>query len=186
VVPPDEVDPIVPREEPQEEPREEPQQEPGEEPITCGERTPANIEGPFFMADSPERADLRGDRAGTPVDLMGRVLTPACEPRAGALMEFWQADHEGAYDHVGYTYRGHQYTDAEGRYALRTVVPGRYPNGGTMRPSHIHVKVAGSGTDVFTTQLYFAGDPFNAGDPWFNEALLLRPVDGIATFDFVL
>lgn len=43
---------------------------------------------------------------------------------AGALLDLWQADHYGAYDDAGYRYRGHQYTGADGAFALSTIVPG--------------------------------------------------------------
>src|SRR6476469_10302176 len=50
-------------------------------------------EGPFFKPSSPERADLiEAGMAGQPIELVGFVLTRACNPLAGALLEFWQAD----------------------------------------------------------------------------------------------
>lgn len=162
---------------------------------TCGTITAPNIEGPFFTAGSPERTDLvEPGAAGTILILSGVVLSPQCEPLAGALVDFWQADDTGAYDNEGFVLRGHQLTDDSGRYQLRTIVPGRYLNGDTFRPRHIHVKVAATGTDVLTTQLYFENDPFAATDPWILDSLVLgvsgEPEDGPAerssTFDFVL
>lgn len=163
----------------------------GTEP-TCGETTAPNIEGPFFKVDSPERSDLReAGTAGTLLKISGTVYGPDCQPLAGALLDFWQADETGAYDNVTYGYRGHQYADARGRYELETILPGRYLNGATYRPAHIHVKAAGAGTMLLTTQLYFEGDPYNETDPFIDPSLIMSLDEEpsgllVASFDFVL
>jgi hypothetical protein len=159
---------------------------------TCGRVTAPNIEGPFFLANSPERSNLReSGTAGTLLRVTGRVYSQGCAPLAGALLDFWQADENGAYDSVGSVYRGHQYSDAEGRYTLETIVPGRYLNGSTYRPAHLHVKAAGAGTMLLTSQLYFPDDPYNAGDPFIDPSLIMdveQDPSGllVAAFDFVL
>ncbi|HVJ18242.1 MAG TPA: hypothetical protein VM686_22635, partial [Polyangiaceae bacterium] len=164
----------------------------GGAPPTCGQTTAPNIEGPFFKVDSPERGNLRQDgTAGTLLRITGTVYGPGCTPLAGALLDFWQADETGAYDTVTYVYRGHQYADADGRYVLETIIPGRYLNGAQYRPAHIHVKAAGEGTMLLTTQLYFEGDPYNAIDPFIAPSLIMPLTEdgsGVqhASFDFVL
>jgi hypothetical protein len=71
--------------------------------------TPALTEGPYFKAGSPERTSLlETGMPGIKLVLTGNVLTPDCQPIAGALLEFWQADTNGQYDNSGYTLRGHQ------------------------------------------------------------------------------
>ncbi len=147
------------------------------------EPTPQQTEGPYFKANSPERSDLRaGAGGGTALDLTGTVVTTACQPVAQAKIEFWQADTNGQYDNTGYTLRGHQFTDAQGRYSLQTVVPGIYPG----RTKHIHVKVQAPSSSVLTTQLYFPGVAQNASDGIYREECLID-VDGTdATFTFVL
>jgi protocatechuate 3,4-dioxygenase beta subunit len=149
--------------------------------------TPAETEGPYFKAGSPERASLvEPGMAGTRLTITGRVLTVDCRPVSGAVLDFWQADASGRYDNTGYRLRGHQATDSSGAYALQTVVPGEYPG----RTQHIHVKVGASGRATLTTQLYFPGGTRNQGDSLFNQALLLHSSDSgggkTATFDFVL
>jgi protocatechuate 3,4-dioxygenase beta subunit len=118
--------------------------------------------------------------------LSGRVLTTNCTPLAGAVLDFWHADDGGNYDNAGYLFRGHQFADSDGRFQLETILPGLYPG----RTRHFHVKVQGSETALLTTQLYFPGEPGNAGDGIFNEALLMETeetADGITgVFDFVL
>jgi protocatechuate 3,4-dioxygenase beta subunit len=91
----------------------------------------------------------------------------------GALVEVWQANAGGRYRHVRDGYRapldpnfggcGRCLTDAEGRYAFRTIMPGAYPwpNGvNDWRPAHIHFSVFGHGfAQRLITQMYFEGDP---------------------------
>lgn len=156
----------------------------------CGENgaTPEQTEGPFFTPDSPERTSLlEPGMAGAVLALRGRVLDTACRPIPGALIDFWQADDEGAYDNSGYRLRGHQFADAQGRYELRTIVPAVYPG----RTRHIHVKAQPEGGRVLTTQLYFPGEPANDSDGIFDPLLLVdlgpeRSGETPARFDFVL
>ena len=162
-------------------------QTPGAAASCSGQPTPAETEGPYFKAGSPERASLVDPgMLGTRVVVSGRVLTLDCRSVAGVVLDFWQADASGAYDNAGYRLRGHLTTDSNGRYSLQTIVPADY--GG--RTQHIHVKVEAPGRPVLTTQLYFPGSARNQQDPLFHPELLMEVVDGAAgkaaTFDFVL
>jgi len=148
--------------------------------------TPAQTEGPYFNPGSPARTSLiESGMAGTRLVLSGRVLTPACAPVAGATLDFWQADAAGSYDNSGYRLRGHQLTDAVGRYSLETILPGEYPG----RTEHIHVKLGAPGKAVLTTQLYFPDVARNQQDSIFDPHLLVTMQDTAtgkaATFDFV-
>jgi protocatechuate 3,4-dioxygenase beta subunit len=92
--------------------------------------TMPETEGPFFKPKSPRRSDLREPGiAGRAVELSGVVLTRACRPVAGALVDLWQADDAGNYDNKGFRLRGHIFTDVEGRYAFRTSCPAFIPAG---------------------------------------------------------
>ena len=149
--------------------------------------TPAQTEGPYFKPSSPERIELFEEgMAGQPIELVGFVLSRDCKPVSGALLDFWQADGRGQYDNSGFRLRGHQFTDAEGRYRLRSVVPGVYPG----RTRHIHVKVQPRGGRVLTTQLYFPGESQNRSDGLFRKALLVRTAKNAGwlagRFDFVV
>lgn len=151
------------------------------------EATPAQTEGPYFKRSSPERVELlEAGMAGQPIELVGFVLTRDCKPVAGALLDFWQADDKGRYDNAGFRLRGHQFTDTEGRYRLRSVVPGNYPG----RTRHIHVKVQPRGGRVLTTQLYFPGEAQNRSDGLFRKELLVRTAKNegwlAGRFDFVV
>jgi protocatechuate 3,4-dioxygenase beta subunit len=148
--------------------------------------TPSQTEGPYFKAGSPERASLiEATSTGTKLVLTGTVVTKDCKPIAHALLEFWQADAKGNYDNNGYTLRGHQYTDANGRYELTTIVPGLYPG----RTEHIHVKVQAPNGPVLTSQLYFPGVTQNESDGIFDPKLVMeiQPTNAglTATYIFV-
>ena len=132
--------------------------------------TEAQTEGPYYTPDTPRRSNLViGGVRGTALLVTGDVVDTQCRPVRGALLDFWQADAEGEYDNQGYRLRGHQFADARGRYALRTVVPGLYPG----RTRHIHVKVQRPHGPILTTQLYFPGEPRNRTDGIFDRSLLM-------------
>ncbi len=149
--------------------------------------TPRQTEGPYYTPNAPERANLREPgMKGTSVALGGLVLTRSCKPVANAIVDLWHADDAGAYDNAGFRLRGFVKTDAEGRYAFQTIVPGHYPG----RTRHYHVKVQAPRAPLLTTQLYFPDEPGNARDFLYRKELLLRSAkvaDGMAArFDFVV
>jgi protocatechuate 3,4-dioxygenase beta subunit len=144
-------------------------------------------DGPFFKPSSPERTDLiEPGMAGRPIVLAGVVLDRKCQPLGHALVDLWQADDTGAYDTAGFRLRGHQFTDADGHYRFRTIVPAVY----TGRTRHFHVKVQPAGGTLLTTQLYFPDEPMNRRDAFFRKELLMRTAqaggDLDARFDFIL
>ncbi|SMF01763.1 Protocatechuate 3,4-dioxygenase beta subunit [Tistlia consotensis] len=157
--------------------------------------TPPETEGPYFKPGTPLKQDLRADGRGgslpgRPLDLVGRLQGRDCRPLAGAVVELWHADDGGRYDNSGFTFRGHQLTDGQGRFGFRTVVPGLYPG----RTRHLHLILApargGDGAAPLTTQLYFPDEPRNARDGLYDPALLLRlerQGDGLlGRYDFVV
>ena len=151
------------------------------------EPTVPETEGPFYTPNTPRRSNLvTGGLRGVPLLVTGDVVDTQCRPVRGALLDFWQADAAGEYDNQGYRLRGHQFADARGRYALRTIVPGLYPG----RTRHIHVKVQRPHGRILTTQLYFPGEPRNRSDNIFDSSLLMdmRRVGNArrARFRFVL
>jgi protocatechuate 3,4-dioxygenase beta subunit len=151
---------------------------------TCGVITPRQTEGPFFTPNSPLRASLVEGASKAPRFLVsGRVLSPQCKPLANALVDVWHADEEGAYDNRGNRYRGHQFTDSEGRYRFESIVPALYPG----RARHYHVKVQPKDGRILTTQLYFPGDPSNSRDGLYRRELELKTQkSGEGAFDFVV
>ncbi|WP_223198426.1 carbohydrate-binding protein [Solihabitans fulvus] len=151
------------------------------------EPTIPQTEGPYFKPNSPLRTSLVDPgTVGTLLSVTGYVFGLACLPLRDVLLDFWQADDNGAYDNYGYTFRGHQFTNAQGMFTLSTIVPGLYPG----RTRHIHVKVQAPGQSILTTQLYFPNEPRNNTDSIFDPRLVMTVRDGSggreATFDFVL
>jgi len=127
--------------------------------------SPEQTEGPFFVDTMLERADIREDREGVPLELGIRVFSVengACAPLTGAVVDIWHCDADGAYSGVAANgtdgqqfLRGLQRTDENGAVTFTTIYPGWY----TGRAVHIHAKVrtdpdADQGYE-FTSQLYF-------------------------------
>jgi protocatechuate 3,4-dioxygenase beta subunit len=149
--------------------------------------TPSQTEGPYYKPNTPERTSLiEPGMSGTQLIVTGYVLNADCKPIAGAWLDVWQANDKGEYDNTGYTLRGHQFTDASGRYYLETIIPGLYPG----RTEHIHVKVQAPNQPILTTQLYFPDVPGNDRDGIFSPDLIVSLQDTtngkVATFNFVL
>ena len=145
--------------------------------------TPSQTAGPFFPRKDQADKDLDltriagHDKAaqGEVHVIEGRVLDENGAPVADALVDVWQANRHGRYDHeadpnpapLDPDFQGwaRLRTDAEGRFSLRTIKPGAYPvEEGWSRPPHVHFKVARRGFHELTTQMYFAGDPLNDVD----------------------
>ena len=140
--------------------------------------TPSQTIGPFFAVALcwPDGPDVVGDGTPGAVWIGGRVLDGDGEPVADALVETWQADAEGRFAHPDDPHGGSGRfrgfgrcpTDAEGRWAVRTVKPGPVPSpeGGLAAP-HINVSVFARGLlHRLVTRIYFPDEgAANAADP---------------------
>ena len=117
--------------------------------------------------------------AGVRIEVSGVLSDERGRPISEALIEIWNANHWGRYTHDEDPARepldpnflgiGRTLTDADGRYHFLTIKPGAYlarPDIGRWRPRHIHLSILGKGARLIT-QMYFANDPYNAGDPAF-------------------
>jgi len=148
----------------------------------CGKPSPAQTPGPFFKPSSPLRNSLlTKESSGQKLLVTGMVLSRDCKPVANAVLDFWHADEFGDYDNQGFRYRGHQFTDAQGRYRLETIVPAEYPG----RARHIHVKVGPQGGRMVTTQLYFPISFGHHRDGLYNPVLEMKmpkPDEGVYSF----
>jgi protocatechuate 3,4-dioxygenase beta subunit len=137
---------------------------------------PEQTEGPYFVDERLNRADLRLDPTDGSIKdgallrvrmAVARVDGSACAPLPGATVDLWQCDALGVYSDVrdfqglfdtrGKKFlRGHQVTDRNGAADFLTIYPGWYAG----RTPHIHFKIrvpAGPGGRAyeFTSQLYF-------------------------------
>lgn len=140
--------------------------------------TPGQTEGPFYPVKLPPDMDadlvrVQGQAAqavGQATHVLGRVLDKRGGIVKGAMLEIWQCDANGIYNHPGddgqkrrdAAFQGYGRTtvDAEGRYAFRTIRPVAYPG----RTPHIHFKVHAPGAGLLTTQMYVAGEAQNGRD----------------------
>lgn len=144
--------------------------------------TPSQTVGPFLAIELPWADGPFVVPAGTPgaIVISGRVFDGAGQPVPDALVETWQADPAGRFDHpddprgpaaptpAEFRGFGRSATDAEGRYQIVTLRPGALPGpeGGTEAP-HLDVSVFARGLlDRVITRIYLADQPeANAADP---------------------
>jgi len=173
--------------------------------------TPGQTVGPFFALglDRPEWSDLtRNNPEGERIVIEGQVLDGDGTPVPDALLELWQANAAGRYDHVadkqtdkkldanflGY---GRVATDAQGRFRIKTIKPGTVPGrGNALQAPHINVAFFARGLlRQLHTRIYFAGETANAADPLLSaiedetarQSLIARRGDaGVYRFDIIL
>jgi len=126
---------------------------------------PALTEGPYFVDEKLNRADIRSDpgtgavRPGALLTLnflVSRVSGSACTALSGAMVDVWHCDALGVYSDVdsarGQKFlRGFQNTDASGSAKFTTIYPGWYQG----RAVHIHFKIRPTSSSEFTSQLFF-------------------------------
>ncbi len=104
-----------------------------------------------------------GER-GDPLVVSGRVFAPdGVQSVAGVVVYAYNTDKKSYYSpdgKVGHPrLKGYMKTNAEGRFELHTIVPGRYP--GMHIPAHVHFNMWGSGYPVqWTDDLRFQGDSY--------------------------
>jgi protocatechuate 3,4-dioxygenase beta subunit len=171
-----------------------------------------------FVRNGDNDLTARGKSAplGEKMVLTGRLLDADGRPIRRSLVEIWQANASGRYDHPGDTHDapldpnftgiGRTFTDDDGRYRFVTIKPGSYPwqnHAFAWRPQHIHFSLLGNApVQRLITQMYFPGDPLLAIDPVYQSvpdakarerlvcAMTLESgIEGIAlgyTFDIVL
>ncbi|MGH3435235.1 MAG: protocatechuate 3,4-dioxygenase subunit beta [Sciscionella sp.] len=158
-------------------------------PLVATAASMTELTGPVFgRADVAEHeSDLTIQHAGAPLGeriiVTGRVLDGGGRPVRNQLVEIWQANASGRYQHMrdqhpapldpNFTGAGRCLTDDDGRYRFVTIKPGAYPwrnHQNAWRPAHIHFSLFGTAfTQRLVTQMYFPGDPLFPLDPIFNS-----------------
>ena len=142
-------------------------------------QTPSQTIGPFFAVALcwPDGPDVVPEGTPGAVWLGGRVTDGAGEPVPDALVETWQADGAGRFAHpddprgpATSAFRGFGRcpTDADGRWAVRTVNPGPLPTAeGGLEAPHVNVSVFARGLlNRVVTRVYFPDEAeANAADP---------------------
>ena len=176
--------------------------------------TPRQTEGPFYPVNKPADQDIdltrvagrTGRAQGEVIELTGRVFKVDGTPLRDGIVEIWQTNAFGRYDHPrdrsgtrldpNFQGFGAARTGADGAYRFRTVKPADYLlSGGSRRAPHIHFRVVDNAGRELTTQMYFPGEPLNASDWLYSrlgsdalrEAATARKAGtGIYTWDIVV
>lgn len=163
----------------------------GEPAMALGEQclvTPKQTQGPFYPGEGKFTADFDLTRLpgktrraeGQVIYVLGRVLDEDCAPIESVNVEIWQACASGSYNHEqdpnpaprdpNFRYWSEAFTNAQGEYGFKTIVPGSYPaDTDWIRPAHIHFRVSKKGYKELITQMYFAGDRYNESDLILNQ-----------------
>jgi protocatechuate 3,4-dioxygenase, alpha subunit len=145
---------------------------------------PSQTIGPFYHHGLTSNAALgrltRAGAKGERVHIRFRLLDGDGAPVPDGMIEIWQADASGRYNHpadpqdrppdpalCGF---GRLATDADGACTFETVYPGRVPDGrGGCQASHLNLSVFARGLlGRLCTRVYFEGDPALADDPVFR------------------
>lgn len=147
--------------------------------------TTTDVLGPFFRPDSPVRNNLveEGD-TGELVELTGIIKHTDCEtPYKNAKIELWHCNNKGVYDNTSseYLYRGTTYSDDQGQYSFKTVLPVPYVLGNSTRPAHFHLMITAKGYQPLVTQLYFAGDEYISKDAYSSSPNAKRRILDVQT-----
>jgi protocatechuate 3,4-dioxygenase, alpha subunit len=160
--------------------------------MTAMGSTPSQTVGPFLSIGLTWDDGAYAAAAGTPGAfwIRGRVLDGAGAAVTDAVVESWQADPDGRFDHPddprgarsypGFRGFARAATGPDGEYAIHTVKPGRVPDGTVgLQAPHLAVSVLARGLlDRVVLRIYFADEPdANTADP----VLVSVPEDRRAT-----
>jgi len=151
--------------------------------------TPSQTVGPYLHLGLTDRNSVSclasNDVQGERMRLSCRVLDGDGIPVPDAMIELWQADSAGNYNHPDDPRRSrgnpafHGYgrlpTGDDGICIFETIKPGPVPGlNGQMQAPHFNVSVLGRGLlKRLSTRIYFAGEALNSTD----QALALVPAD---------
>ncbi|HYJ76337.1 MAG TPA: dioxygenase [Kineosporiaceae bacterium] len=162
--------------------------------------TPATVLGPFYIEGSPEfgyGGDMSDGVDGDPLFVHGTVRNLDGRAVAGAVLDVWQADAEGAYEAQlevdEARLRGRFRSREDGTYCVRTIAPKGYtiPMDGTVgdlvgrteiseyRPAHVHFRLDAPGFEPLVTHLFREGAPYLDSDVVFGvKQQLVVPFEG--------
>jgi protocatechuate 3,4-dioxygenase alpha subunit len=150
------------------------------------ERTPSQTVGPYLHIGLTQGAYGLHEIAtcvvaepgipGTHIRVEGRVVDGEGNVVPDALIEVWQADHQGRYAHpadgrplTSNSFRGFGRcpTDKDGMFRFDTIMPGTVPGpGSAIQAPHLNVGIFARGLlKRLFTRIYFPGEPANAADP---------------------
>jgi len=147
-------------------------------------QTPSQTVGPFYaigLTRRPLNVVTNESTDGERIRIEGQVLDGDGLPIPDVMVEIWQANAYGRYNHpddkqekpldATFTGWGRSGTDEKCFYRFDTIKPGPVPGANeTVQAPHINVVVFARGMLVHAfTRLYFADEPANASDPVLNS-----------------
>lgn len=97
--------------------------------------------GPFFPLEFARGLNDLAPGAGDAIEITGRVTELDGKPLDNLVLEIWQADRSGRFDHPQFSGWGRTATNLQGEYRFRTVRPGAIPG----RAPHINFLILYSG-----------------------------------------
>jgi protocatechuate 3,4-dioxygenase alpha subunit len=146
--------------------------------------TPSQTVGPYYRLGFGPIPALKGaEIPGERVTITGRLLDGDGAPVPDGMLETWQANARGKYDHPedwqdkqttpGFSGFGRWIPTKDGTFHIETLRPGAVPypgtdseKRGTEQAPHLVVTVFSRGLlKHLITRIYFEGDPMLAGDP---------------------
>ena len=144
--------------------------------------TSSQTVGPFFSPallreDARRNILIQLETIGNRIRIEGRVLDGDTLPIPDAMVEIWQANARGRYNHPAdqgpatldpsFTGFGRSGTDENGDYWFETIKPGPVSFDETrLQAPHINVTLFARGLlNHLVTRIYFADEPANASDP---------------------
>jgi protocatechuate 3,4-dioxygenase alpha subunit len=145
--------------------------------------TASQTVGPFFHLGCTDCAAagtlVTSETQGEQIRITCRVLDGDGIAVNDAMIEIWQANAEGKYNHPDDPQQkaidpafhgfGRLATDENGACTFATIKPGPLPGNGAMQAPHINVSVFARGVlKRLATRIYFAGDPALTSDPVLN------------------
>lgn len=160
--------------------------------------TPSQTIGPFYFGTvtNAYRQDLAvAGVAGERIEIALTLHDAAGAIVPDGLLEIWQANSHGRYNHPedrrnlpldpGFEGFGRASTDTTGCARFSTVKPGRVPwPAGGLQAAHINISVFARGVlNRLATRLYFEGDEALADDPVLKLVDPARRTTLIATRD---
>jgi len=147
-------------------------------------QTASQTVGPFFsfgLLSGEENLLVDERAAGERIYLKGRVLDGDGQPVSDALVEIWQADAHGFFNHPAdpnheqadrhFRSLGRSGTTGDGKFWFKTVKPGRVPwRDRQDQAPHVNVRVFARGMLIHAvTRLYFSDESANQTDPVLNS-----------------
>ena len=144
--------------------------------------TSSQTVGPFFSPallreDARHNVLTKPETVGNRIRIEGRVLDGDGLSIPDAMVEIWQANASGRYNHPAdqgpadldpsFTGFGRSGTDENGDYWFETIKPGAVPfDAMHLQAPHINVTIFARGLlNHLVTRIYFADDPANVSDP---------------------